>query len=86
MTEAGLIERAKAFVAAVAAAEPREIIEAFYAQDVVQEEFPNLLRPNGAVRDFINLRSNTCCVSHSTLTQVSRNLLAASLFKARYHR
>jgi hypothetical protein len=44
MTEADLIERAKAFVAAVAAAELREIIEAFYVQDVVQEEFPNLLR------------------------------------------
>jgi hypothetical protein len=57
MTEADLIEHAKAFVAAVAAAEPREIIEDFYAQDVVQEEFPNLLRPHGAVRDFINLRA-----------------------------
>jgi hypothetical protein len=51
MTEADLIERAEAFVAAVAAAEPREIIEAFCARDVVQEKSPNLLRPNGAVRD-----------------------------------
>jgi ketosteroid isomerase-like protein len=57
MTEADLIERAEAFVAAVAAAEPKEIMEAFCARDVVQEEFPNLLRPNGAVRDFINLRA-----------------------------
>jgi ketosteroid isomerase-like protein len=52
-----LIERAKAFVAAVAAAEPRATIEAFYADDIVQEEFPNLLQPNGAVRDFINIRA-----------------------------
>jgi len=57
MNEADLIELARAFVAAVAAAKPREIIEAFYAEDVVQEEFPNLLLPNGAVRDFINLRA-----------------------------
>ena len=57
MTEADLIERAEAFVAAVAAAEPREIIEAFCARDVVQDEFSNLLRPNGAVRYFINLRA-----------------------------
>jgi ketosteroid isomerase-like protein len=52
-----LIERAKAFVAAVAAAGPRASIETFYANDIVQEEYPNLLLPNGAVRDFINLRA-----------------------------
>ena len=57
MTESKLIEVAKAFVAALAAAEPREAIEAFYAEDVVQEEYPNLLLPNGAIRDFINLRA-----------------------------
>jgi SnoaL-like domain len=57
MNEAELIERAKRFVAAIAAAEPREIVEAFYAPDVLQEEYPNLLLPNGAVRDFINLRA-----------------------------
>jgi hypothetical protein len=57
MTEADLIESAEAFVAAVAAAEPREIIEAFCARDVVQDELSNLLCPNGAVRYFINLRA-----------------------------
>ncbi|NOJ48761.1 nuclear transport factor 2 family protein [Bradyrhizobium archetypum] len=57
MKEQHLIDRAKAFVAAVAAAAPREAIEAFYAEDVIQEEFPNLLLPDGAVRDFINLRA-----------------------------
>jgi hypothetical protein len=55
--EQELIDRAKAFVAAVAAAKPREVIEAFYADDILQEEFPNLLLPQGAVRDFINLRA-----------------------------
>jgi ketosteroid isomerase-like protein len=57
MTESELIEHAKAFVAAVAAGGSRESIEAFYADDIIQEEFPNLLMPKGAVRDFINLRA-----------------------------
>jgi ketosteroid isomerase-like protein len=57
MNGTDLVQRARDFVAAVAAAEPRETIEAFYADDIVQEEFPNLLLPNGAVRDFINLRA-----------------------------
>jgi hypothetical protein len=57
LKEQELIDRAKAFVAAVAAAAPRETIEAFYTDDVIQEEFPNLLLPHGAVRDFINLRA-----------------------------
>jgi hypothetical protein len=57
LKEQYLIDRAKAFVAAVAAAAPREAIEAFYTEDVIQEEFPNLLLPQGAVRDFINLRA-----------------------------
>lgn len=58
MTGQDLIDRAKAFVAAVAAAKPRQTVEAFYADDIVQEEFPNLLLPQGAVRDFINLRAS----------------------------
>jgi len=41
--ESELIDRAKALVAAVAAGCPRETVKAFYAEDVMQEEFPNLL-------------------------------------------
>jgi SnoaL-like domain len=44
-----LIERAKAFVRAVAAQAPAPEIEAYYAP--LQEEFPNRLLPKGAVRD-----------------------------------
>jgi hypothetical protein len=55
--EQELIDRAKALAAAAAAAKLREVIEAIYADDISQEEFPNLLLPQGAVRDFINLRA-----------------------------
>lgn len=51
-----LIERAKAFMRAVASMAPAHEIEAFYAPDVVQEEFPNRLLPNGALRDLAALR------------------------------
>ena len=51
-----LIERAKAFVQAVAAPAPAAEIEAYYAPDVLQEEFPNRLLPTGAVRDLDTLR------------------------------
>lgn len=57
MNEEQLIDCAKAFVAAVSSGQPRETIEAFYAEEIVQEEFPNLLLPQGTVRDFINLRA-----------------------------
>jgi hypothetical protein len=41
---------------AAASAAPAQEIEAFYAPDVVQEEFPNRFLPNGAVRDLAALR------------------------------
>jgi ketosteroid isomerase-like protein len=69
MHEQTLIDRAKAFVAAITAGGPRETIEAFYAEDIVQEEFPNLLLPNGAVRDFINLRAAYDKSRHSIAAQ-----------------
>lgn len=47
-----LIERAKAFAKAVAFQAPWAGIEAYYARDVLQEEFPNRLLPTGAVRDL----------------------------------
>ena len=51
-----LVERAKAFVAAVAAGAPDAALEAFYAPDVEQTEFPNRFVPDGAVRDLSGLR------------------------------
>ena len=56
MRNENLIERAKAFVAAVAARAPVEVIESFYAPDVIQEEFPNRLIPSGTTRDLAALR------------------------------
>ena len=52
-----LIQRAKAFVSAVAAGKPREVIESFYTEDVTQEINPSLIAPRGAVRDFIHMRA-----------------------------
>jgi|SRR6201989_387659 ketosteroid isomerase-like protein len=69
MQKQTLIDRAEAFVAAIAAGGPRETVEAFYAEDIVQEEFPNLLLPNGAVRDFINLRAAYDRSRHSIAEQ-----------------
>jgi ketosteroid isomerase-like protein len=51
-----LIERAKAFVQAVAAQAPWAEIEPYYAPDVSQEEFPNRLLPKGTVRTLEALR------------------------------
>jgi predicted metal-dependent hydrolase len=51
-----LIERAKAFVQAVAAQTPWAEIEPYYAPDVSQEEFPNRLLPKGTVRNLEALR------------------------------
>jgi ketosteroid isomerase-like protein len=48
-----LVERVKAFVRAIET-DPRQSIS-FYAPDAVQEEFPNRLLPNGAVRRVTNL-------------------------------
>jgi ketosteroid isomerase-like protein len=57
MQEQALIAHAKAFVAAIAAGKPREVIESFYTEDVTQEINPSLLAPNGTVRDFIHMRA-----------------------------
>ena len=51
-----LIERAKAFVQAVAAQAPWAEIEPYYAPDVSQEEFPNRLLPKGTIRNLEALR------------------------------
>src|SRR5215467_1074144 len=51
-----LIERARAFVQAVAAQAPWAEIEPYYAPDVSQEEFLDRLLPKGAVRNLEALR------------------------------
>ncbi len=48
-----LVEKVKAFVRAIET-DARQSI-AFYAPDAVQEEFPNRLLPNGAVRRVADL-------------------------------
>lgn len=55
--EERLTHLARMFVAAVAAGKSREAIEAFYAEDVTQQVYPNLLAPKGTVRDFIQMRA-----------------------------
>jgi ketosteroid isomerase-like protein len=57
MIDDDLVLRAKAFVNSVEAGAPAASIEAFYHPDIVQEEYPNLLLPNGAVRRFDDLRA-----------------------------
>ena len=39
------------------AIEQRKDVTAFYAPDIVQEEFPNLLNPGGARRELAELRA-----------------------------
>jgi ketosteroid isomerase-like protein len=56
MNEPDLIARAKAFVKAVGSATSAGAIEAFYDPDIVQEEFPNRLLPQGVVRDLAALQ------------------------------
>ncbi|HVV52875.1 MAG TPA: nuclear transport factor 2 family protein [Polyangia bacterium] len=51
-----LTDRARAFVDAVAARAPIDVIASFYAPDVVHEELPNRLLPKGLTRDLQALR------------------------------
>lgn len=57
MTPDQLIERVRTYIALVEARAPTDEIMAFYAPTIVQEEFPNQLLPNGAVRDAEALRA-----------------------------
>jgi ketosteroid isomerase-like protein len=45
------LDTARRYLAAIEAREAPEVIAAFYADDVIQEEFPNRLTPKGARRD-----------------------------------
>ncbi len=51
------MSRAQTVRAYLKAIEQRKDVTAFYARDVVQEEFPNLLSPAGARRELADLRS-----------------------------
>jgi ketosteroid isomerase-like protein len=46
---------AKTYLGAIEAGATGDVLAAFYAPDVVQEEFPNRLTPNGAKRDLAAL-------------------------------
>jgi len=46
------LERVRAFFAAIQGGGDPTALAAFYAEDVVQEEFPNAFLPNGATRDL----------------------------------
>lgn len=53
--ESDLVDIVRRYFAAIEAGEPEGNL-AFFAEDVVQEEFPNRLVPQGAVRDLAALR------------------------------
>ena len=54
--EASPIEIVRRYYATLARGAIRTELEAFYAPDVIQEEFPNRFLPNGARRDLAALR------------------------------
>ncbi|RAK60641.1 nuclear transport factor 2 family protein [Phenylobacterium hankyongense] len=51
------MSRAKIVRAYLKAIEMRKDTLSFFAEDAVQEEFPNALSPNGAVRDLADLKA-----------------------------
>ena len=51
------MSRAKIVRAYLKAIETRKDTLPFFADDMVQEEFPNALSPNGAVRDLADLKA-----------------------------
>lgn len=56
MSEAENLDIATRYLARLSdGAEPEEL-DAFFSPDIVQEEFPNRLLPNGATRDFKALK------------------------------
>jgi ketosteroid isomerase-like protein len=48
------VQTVRAYLKAI---EQRKDLTAFYTRDVVQEEFPNLLSPAGARREFADLKA-----------------------------
>ena len=51
------MSRAQIVRAYLKAIEQRKDVTGFYARDIVQEEFPNLLSPKGARREFADLKA-----------------------------
>jgi ketosteroid isomerase-like protein len=51
------VSRAATVRAYLKAIEQRKDVTVFYTRDVVQEEFPNLLSPTGARREFADLKA-----------------------------
>jgi len=51
------VSRAQIVRAYLKAIEQRKDVTGFYARDIVQEEFPNLLSPKGARREFADLKA-----------------------------
>jgi ketosteroid isomerase-like protein len=49
------LETARRYLAAIESRQPPERIAAFHADDIIQEEFPNRLIPQGARRDRAQL-------------------------------
>lgn len=56
MPDSENIEIARRYLAALSAGGGPDEVASFYAPDVVQEEFPNRLMPNGATRDLQALK------------------------------
>ncbi len=50
-------ERARQYLAAAVSMESAELVSEFYSPDVVIEEFPNRIAPNGRVRHAADLRA-----------------------------
>jgi ketosteroid isomerase-like protein len=51
------VTRAQIVRAYLKAIEQRKDVTGFYTRDIVQEEFPNLLSPTGARREFADLKA-----------------------------
>jgi ketosteroid isomerase-like protein len=56
MKQAANLDVAKRYIAALSAGMGADQLGQFYTPDVVQEEFPNRLVPNGATRDLEAMR------------------------------
>lgn len=55
-TENANLETARRYLVAIEDGVPFEVLAEFFSPDVIQEEFPNQLVPNGAWRDLAALR------------------------------
>ena len=56
MSDTENLETARRYIAALSSGGGADEVSQFYAPDVVQEEFPNRLLPNGATRDLEALK------------------------------